>query len=181
MIIAVDSRRACRAGPGVAFRGRALGRARADRCRHAELRHRHAWRAGACPPISHTCPMSTRTRPRAAASPWPIAGAFDSLNPYNVRALSTAQGLSGNVYQTLMMRSADEPFTLYGLIAQSIETDAARDSCRLSSRSARAIFRRRADHLAGRRLHLQPAEGKGPAAAARRAQPRQKHRDAGRR
>jgi peptide/nickel transport system substrate-binding protein len=55
------------------------------------------------------------------------AGAFDSLNPYNVRALSTAQGLSGNVYQTLMMRSADEPFTLYGLIAQSIETDAARE------------------------------------------------------
>jgi peptide/nickel transport system substrate-binding protein len=54
-------------------------------------------------------------------------GAFDSLNPYNVRALSTAQGLIGNVYQTLMMRSADEPFTLYGLIARTIETDAARD------------------------------------------------------
>lgn len=53
-------------------------------------------------------------------------GAFDSLNPYNVRALSTAQGLTGNVYQTLMMRSADEPFTLYGLIARTIETDAAR-------------------------------------------------------
>src|SRR5271154_2674551 len=56
-----------------------------------------------------------------------FAGAFDSLNPYNVRALSTAQGLSGNVYQTLMTRSADEPFTLYGLIAQSIETNPARD------------------------------------------------------
>jgi peptide/nickel transport system substrate-binding protein len=54
-------------------------------------------------------------------------GAFDSLNPYNVRALSTAQGLIGNVYQSLMVRSADEPFTLYRLIAQSIETDAARD------------------------------------------------------
>jgi len=54
-------------------------------------------------------------------------GAFDSLNPYNVRALSTAQGLSGNVYQTLMTRSADEPFTLYGLIAQTIETDEARN------------------------------------------------------
>ncbi|HYA71552.1 MAG TPA: extracellular solute-binding protein [Roseiarcus sp.] len=54
-------------------------------------------------------------------------GAFDSLNPYNVKALSTAQGLVGNVYQSLMMRSADEPFTLYGLIAQSIETDEARD------------------------------------------------------
>ena len=54
-------------------------------------------------------------------------GAFDSLNPYNVRALSTAQGLVGNVYQSLMTRSLDEPFTLYGLIAQSLETDAARD------------------------------------------------------
>ena len=55
-------------------------------------------------------------------------GAFDSLNPYNVKALSTAQGLIGNVYQSLMMRSADEPFTLYGLIARSIETNDARDS-----------------------------------------------------
>jgi peptide/nickel transport system substrate-binding protein len=54
-------------------------------------------------------------------------GAFDSLNPYNVKALSTAQGLIGNVYQSLMTRSADEPFTLYGLIAKSIETNPARD------------------------------------------------------
>ncbi len=54
-------------------------------------------------------------------------GAFDSLNPFNVKALSTAQGLIGNVYQSLMVRSPDEPFTLYGLIAQSIETNDARD------------------------------------------------------
>ena len=54
-------------------------------------------------------------------------GAFDSLNPYNVKALSTAEGLVGNVYQSLMARSEDEPFTLYGLIAESIETDPARD------------------------------------------------------
>jgi peptide/nickel transport system substrate-binding protein len=54
-------------------------------------------------------------------------GAFDSLNPYNVKALSTAQGLTGNVYQSLMIRSDDEPFTLYGLIAQSVETDPSRD------------------------------------------------------
>jgi peptide/nickel transport system substrate-binding protein len=54
-------------------------------------------------------------------------GAFDSLNPYNVKALSTAQGLIGNVYQSLMVRSADEPFTLYGLIAKSLETNEARD------------------------------------------------------
>ncbi len=54
-------------------------------------------------------------------------GAFDSLNPYNVKALSTAQELIGNVYQPLMIRSADEPFTLYGLIAESLETDPGRD------------------------------------------------------
>src|SRR3984957_3848395 len=72
-------------------------------------------------------PYANPDAPKGGRLTLAYAGAFDSLNPYNVRALSTAQGLSGSVYQTLMMRSADEPFTLYGLIAQSIETDAARD------------------------------------------------------
>ncbi|MFY9629955.1 MAG: extracellular solute-binding protein [Methylocystis sp.] len=55
-----------------------------------------------------------------------LAGTFDSLNPFNLKAGSTAQGLSGNVFQTLMARSLDEPFTFYGLIARSIEIDSAR-------------------------------------------------------
>ena len=42
------------------------------------------------------------------------------------KAGSTSQGLNVNVFQTLMARSLDEPFTLYGLLAESIETDAAR-------------------------------------------------------
>ncbi|MGA2794920.1 MAG: extracellular solute-binding protein [Roseiarcus sp.] len=71
-------------------------------------------------------PFVNPAAPRGGRLTLAYNGAFDSLNPYNVRALSTAQGLSGNVYQPLMMRSADEPFTLYGLIAQTIETDAAR-------------------------------------------------------
>src|SRR3984893_5443415 len=50
-------------------------------------------------------------------------GTFDSLNPLNLKAGSTAQGLNTNVFEPLMMRSLDEPFTLYGLIAQTIETD----------------------------------------------------------
>ena len=54
-------------------------------------------------------------------------GTFDSLNPFNLKAGSTAQGLNTNVFQTLMMRSLDEPFTLYGLVAKTIETDEARD------------------------------------------------------
>ncbi len=50
-------------------------------------------------------------------------GTFDSLNPFNLKAGSTAQGLVGNVFESLMTRSLDEPFTLYGLVAQTIETD----------------------------------------------------------
>ena len=55
-------------------------------------------------------------------------GTFDSLNPFNLKAGSTAQGMNGNVFETLMTRSLDEPFTLYGLIAQTIETPADRSS-----------------------------------------------------
>ena len=72
-------------------------------------------------------PYANPEAPKGGRLALAYLGAFDSLNPYNVKALSTAQGLVGNVYQSLMARSADEPFTLYGLIAQSIETDDARD------------------------------------------------------
>ena len=50
-------------------------------------------------------------------------GVFDSLNPFNLFAGSAAQGLIGNVFQTLMTRSYDEPFTLYPGIARSIATN----------------------------------------------------------
>ena len=55
-------------------------------------------------------------------------GGFDSLNPYNVKSLTTAEGLEGHVFESLMARSRDEPFTLYGLIAKTIETDAGRET-----------------------------------------------------
>lgn len=55
-----------------------------------------------------------------------LAGTFDSLNPFNLKSGSAAQGLVGNVFQGLMARSADEPFTLYPLIAQSLDIDPAR-------------------------------------------------------
>ncbi len=54
-------------------------------------------------------------------------GAFDSLNPFNLKAGSTAQGLEGNVIQRLMARSLDEPFTVYGVLARSIEVDDSRE------------------------------------------------------
>src|SRR5436190_1449654 len=51
-------------------------------------------------------------------------GTFDTLNPYAVRGIA-ARGIAAPeayVFQSLMQRSFDEPFSLYGLIAQSIET-----------------------------------------------------------
>ena len=72
-------------------------------------------------------PYASPDAPKGGQLKLAYLGAFDSLNPYNVKALSTAQGLIGNVYQPLMMRSADEPFTMYGLVAASIETDDARN------------------------------------------------------
>src|SRR5271156_3357950 len=81
----------------------------------------------ALPPGFDQLPYINPEAPKGGRLDLAYLGAFDSLNPYNVKALSTAQGLIGNVYQSLMARSADEPFTLYGLIARSIETDDARD------------------------------------------------------
>ncbi len=54
-----------------------------------------------------------------------VLGTFDSLNPFIVRGLP-AQSLRGSVFESLMARSYDEPFTLYGLLARTIETDDAR-------------------------------------------------------
>jgi peptide/nickel transport system substrate-binding protein len=81
----------------------------------------------ALPPNFNHLPYVDPQAPKGGKLNLAYLGAFDSLNPYNVKALSTAQGLIGNVYQSLMARSADEPFTLYGLIAKSIETNPERD------------------------------------------------------
>ena len=44
-------------------------------------------------------------------------GTFDSLNPFIVKGVTPAS-IRGFVYESLMARSADEPFTLYGLLAE---------------------------------------------------------------
>jgi len=47
-------------------------------------------------------------------------GAFDSLKPFIIRGIAAA-GLRDYVYEGLLGRSLDEPFSLYGLLARSIE------------------------------------------------------------
>ena len=54
-----------------------------------------------------------------------LLGTFDSLNPLIVRGLAVPQ-IRGFVVESLMTRGYDEAFTLYGLLARSVETDEAR-------------------------------------------------------
>jgi peptide/nickel transport system substrate-binding protein len=54
-----------------------------------------------------------------------ILGTFDSLNPLIVKGLPVTE-MRGYVVEGLMARGYDEPFTLYGLLARSVETDAER-------------------------------------------------------
>ena len=54
-----------------------------------------------------------------------LLGTFDSLNPLIVRGLAVQQ-IRGFVVESLMSRGNDEAFTLYGLLARSVETDDVR-------------------------------------------------------
>ncbi|WP_394131537.1 extracellular solute-binding protein [Marinobacter nauticus] len=49
-----------------------------------------------------------------------VANGFDSFNPFVIRGISAA-GINAYVYDTLLESSADEPFSEYGLIAESVE------------------------------------------------------------
>ncbi len=49
-------------------------------------------------------------------------GGYDSLNPFVLKGTSPWQ-LPFFTHETLMGRSWDEPFTLYGLLAETVETD----------------------------------------------------------
>jgi peptide/nickel transport system substrate-binding protein len=54
-----------------------------------------------------------------------LLGTFDSLNPLIVRGLAVQQ-IRGFVIESLLARGNDEAFTLYGLLAKSVDTDDAR-------------------------------------------------------
>lgn len=56
-----------------------------------------------------------------------VLGTYDSLNPFIIKGTS-ASGLREYVFESLMARSGDEAFTLYGLIAETLEMPADRSS-----------------------------------------------------
>ncbi|WP_203141068.1 extracellular solute-binding protein [Marinobacter mangrovi] len=50
-----------------------------------------------------------------------VANGYDSLNPFVLKGVSAAR-LQTYAYDSLLTESADEPFSMYGLIAESLET-----------------------------------------------------------
>ncbi len=68
-------------------------------------------------------PYADPTAPSGGRMTFGAQGTFDTLNPFVVRGIS-AQGIAspmGLVIQSLMLRSADEPFALYGGLAKGVE------------------------------------------------------------
>ena len=79
----------------------------------------------ALPPDFVSLPQVNPDAPKGGRIVFGESGTFDSLNPF-ITAGQSASGISALTVETLMGRSYDEPFTLYGLLAESITTDDAR-------------------------------------------------------
>lgn len=81
--------------------------------------------APALPPDFVSLPYANPDAPKGGRIVFGASGAFDSLNPF-IQKGNPAVGLSPLTVESLMGRSYDEPFTLYGVLAESVETDDAR-------------------------------------------------------
>jgi peptide/nickel transport system substrate-binding protein len=82
----------------------------------------------ALPPDFDHLPYVNPNAPKGGKIIYGVVGTFESMNPFIVQSGTTsARGLRdpvfGNlVYESLLARNDDEAFTLYGLLAESVET-----------------------------------------------------------
>lgn len=73
------------------------------------------------PPGFTHLPYANPEAPQGGRVVYGEVGGFDSLNPYILRGRAP-WGVRVHTVESLMARSWDEPFTLYGLLAESVET-----------------------------------------------------------
>lgn len=78
------------------------------------------------PPDFVSLPYANPDAPKGGRIAFGEHGGFDSFNPY-IRKGRAPWGVRVHVYESLMGRNWDEPFTLYGLLAESIETGPNRE------------------------------------------------------
>ena len=71
-------------------------------------------------------PYAKPDAPKGGTMEYGFAGSFDSLNPWIVKGRAP-WAIRSLVYEPLMGRNWDEPFSLYGLLAETIETSDERD------------------------------------------------------
>jgi peptide/nickel transport system substrate-binding protein len=92
----------------------------------AEPRHAIAMHGAPALPEGFTrLPYADPAAPKGGRLVQGVLGTFDSLNPLIVKGIAPPS-IRGYVIESLMARGYDEPFTLYGLIARAVETDAQR-------------------------------------------------------
>lgn len=80
----------------------------------------------ALPPDFVSLPYANPGAPKGGRVVTGNVGSYDSLNPFTVKGTPPWQ-LRYLTHETLMGRSYDEPFTLYGLLAESVETGPNRE------------------------------------------------------
>ena len=119
------SRRAVMLGTLLAATG-GLRLARAEATTHALAMHALAMHGEPewGPNFSHPT-YANPAAPKGGQLVQGVLGTFDCLNPFIVKGISAAN-MRGYVVESLLARGYDEPFTLYGLLAESVATDAAR-------------------------------------------------------
>ncbi|RKE73487.1 peptide/nickel transport system substrate-binding protein [Pseudorhodoplanes sinuspersici] len=101
----------------------AFGSAIGCQAANAEPQHAIAMHgAPAMPRDFSAMPYVNPDAPKGGRIVHGVLGTFDSLNPMIVKGLSIPQ-IRGYVIEGLMARGYNEPFTLYGLVAETIETD----------------------------------------------------------
>ncbi|MDX1743415.1 MAG: extracellular solute-binding protein [Ruegeria sp.] len=95
-------------------------------CAHAESAHGIAMYGDpALPPDFVSLPYANPNAPKGGKVVFGNTGGYNSLNPFVQKGTSPWQ-LRFWTHESLMGRSWDEPFTLYGLLAESVETAADR-------------------------------------------------------
>lgn len=93
----------------------------------AEPRHGIAmYGEPALPPDFVSLPYANPDAPKGGRIVFGELGGFDSLNPYILKGRAP-WGVQAHVFETLMGRNWNEPFALYGLLAESIETGPGRE------------------------------------------------------
>lgn len=76
----------------------------------------------ALPPTLESLPYADPQAPKGGTIRFAEPGGFDSLKPWVLKG-NAAWGVGVHVAEPLMLRSIDEPFTLYCLLCETVDTD----------------------------------------------------------